>query len=82
MSTQRFQLRYSHSKFWLIFWLIIFFPVGIVLLLSHLKIVSGNHTLLMQYEGSRFWLFFWALVFFPIVVFLILLDGGFVKKTK
>lgn len=82
MSTQRFQLKYSHSKFWLIFWVIIFFPVGIVLLLSHMKIVSGDRTLWMDYDGSRFWLFFWAIVFFPIVFLLIFLNGSFIKRTK
>jgi len=82
MSAQKFQLKYPCSKFWLIFWLIIFFPVGIVLLLNHLKIISGSHTFSMQYEGSRFWLFFWALIFFPIVVLLFVLNGSFIKKTK
>jgi len=82
MGTQRFQLKYSHSKFWLIFWFIIFFPIAIVLLMSHLKIISGGHTLSMEYDGSRFWLFFWAIVFFPLVFVLFFLNGSFVKKTK
>lgn len=82
MAKERFQLKYLRSKFWLVFWLLLFFPIAIVLLFCHLQIVSGKRTFLMEYNGSRFWLFFWAILFFPLVILLLLLNGSFVKKTK
>jgi len=82
MSAHRFQFKYPQSKFWLILWLILFFPIGIVLLVRHLKIVSGSHTFSMEYKGIPFWLYFWAVLFFPITILLFLLNGSFLKRTK
>jgi hypothetical protein len=78
MTDKKFRIKYSHSKFWLIFWILIYFPIGLVLLLSHAEIISSDRTLKMKYDGSRFWLFFWALIFFPVVLLLFLFNGTFV----
>lgn len=81
MTTERFRLRYPASIFWLIFWLIVFFPFAIVSLLCNLKVASGKRTYRLRYSGARFWLYFWALFFFPLVILLFLLNGSFEKKS-
>ncbi len=82
MAAKKIHIKYSHSKFWLIFWILLFFPIGLVLLLSHAQIVSGSRKIKMEYDGSRFWLFFWALVFFPVAVLLFLFNGAFVASSR
>ncbi len=80
MTSSKFHIKYSHNKFWLIFWILIFFPIGLILLLSHAQIVSGSRRIKMTYDGSRFWLFFWAFFFFPIAILLLIFNGAFVTK--
>jgi len=80
--SKRFQIKYSHSKFWLIFWILLYCPIGLVLLLSHLELVSGSRRIKMEYEGSRFWLFFWAVCFFPIAILLLFFNGAFVSDQN
>ena len=82
MSKERFQLKYDRSKFWLILWLVVFFPIAIVLALSHLKIVSGSRTYQMEYDGARLWLYFWALIFCPVLILLFVLNGSIVKIIR
>ncbi len=75
------RLKYPHSKFWLIFWLILFFPIGLVLL-SQLELVSPTGIKKWEYRGIRFWLYFWAILFFPIAFLLLLLNGVLVKTPR
>ncbi len=81
MQSDRFQIRYIRSKFWLIFWILIFFPIGLVLLLNHTELVFGERVFKIEYNGSRFWLFFWAMVFFPVMVLLFLFNGSFLREN-
>jgi hypothetical protein len=78
MSRKKFRLKYSHSKFWLIFWIIAFFPIGLVLLLSHTEVISASYKVKAVYDGDRFWLFFWAFIFFPIAILLGLFKGSII----
>lgn len=82
MSTERFRIKYAHSKFWLIFWLLVLFPIGLVLLLNHAELGSKERLFKIDYRGKRFWLYFWALVFFPVMILLFLFNGSFVRKTS
>ncbi len=72
-----FRFSYPHSKFWLIFWMILFFPIGLVLL-SRLELVSTNQTTKWVYDGARFWLYFWAIFLFPVAILLLFLKGALV----
>lgn len=74
-TTTRFKLQYHGSIFWLIFWLILFFPIAFVLLLTDTSFVLRDTTYHVHYEGSRFWLGFWVLVFFPIAFILLFFNG-------
>jgi len=82
MSVDRLRIKYSHSKFWLIFWLLILFPVGLVLLLNYAELTSNTRVFKVKYRGEKFWLYFWAIVFFPITILLFLFNGSFVKSAR
>ena len=73
------QLKYPHSKFWLVFWMIFFLPIGLVLL-TNLESVSPTEIKKWEYKGARFWLYFWAILFFPIAILLLILNGVLVKN--
>jgi hypothetical protein len=68
-------LHYSGSKGWLIFWLIVIFPVGLMLLATSGEFEAGGNRYYLRYDGSRGWLCFWTLACFPVAVILLLLNG-------
>ena len=69
---------YPYSKFWLIFWVIVFLPIGLVLL-THLEVVSRTEIMRWKYTGEQVWLYLWAVIFFPIAILLLILNGQLVK---
>ena len=71
----RYPFCYRGNVFWLIFFLIIFFPIGIVLLLLNLSVVRDQMCYGLKYNGSKFWLIFWTVLFFPIAIVLGALNG-------
>ena len=75
MKESRYKLTYRGSLFWLIFWLIVFFPIAFVLLLTASAFNFNKKIYNLQYDGSRFWLCFWVLVFFPVAFLLLFLNG-------
>ncbi len=75
MDDTRFKLHYRGSLFWLIFWLIIFFPIALVLLLTGSSFKYNQETYHLNYGGSLFWLCFWLLLFFPVAFVLLLVNG-------
>lgn len=75
MSESSFKLHYKGSLVLLIFWIIVFFPIALVLLLTACSFELNRTTYTLQYNGSRFWLAFWVLVFFPIAFLLLFING-------
>jgi hypothetical protein len=69
------KLQYPGSVFWLIFWVIVFFPIALILLFSSSSFVINHKPYIFHYDGSRFWLCFWTLLFFPIAFLLLFLKG-------
>jgi hypothetical protein len=78
-NTRTFKIDYDGSLFWLIFWLIVFFPIAFVLFLTAVSFRAGASTYHITYDGSRFWLGFWVLVFFPVAFVLLFVNGLKVK---
>lgn len=78
----RMKLQYRGSVLWLIFWLIIFFPIAFVLLLTACSFEINRTTYNLQYDGSRFWLCFWVLFFFPVAFLLLFINGISVSIKK
>lgn len=74
-----FKINYPGSRFWLIFWLILFFPIALALLFTASTFIINEKSYTFSYDGSRFWLAFWVLIFFPIAIILLFLNGVNVK---
>lgn len=75
MTERKIKLEYGGSVGWLIFWMIVFFPVGLVLFATGGKFDLGGKSYWVKYDGSRNWLCFWTLVCFPVTFALLLLNG-------
>ncbi|MBA3720933.1 MAG: hypothetical protein H0W88_00860 [Parachlamydiaceae bacterium] len=75
MSTSNMKLHYRGSLLWVIFWIIVFFPIALVLLLTDSSFYLNGATYNFHYDGSRFWLCFWVLVFFPVAFLLLFING-------
>ena len=70
-----FKLKYNYSIFWLIFFVIFFFPIALMLLMTGCTFEGQNVSYTVHYHGSRFWLGFWTLAFFPISLLLLIFNG-------
>lgn len=78
---KKLELHYEGSSFWLIFWLILFFPLGLVLLLTQTSFSTNKTSYGFKYKGRFLWLYFWTLMFFPIALVLLFLHGCFMMKA-
>lgn len=72
---QSYPLVYTGNIFLLILFIIIFFPVALVLALKNLRILKGKKYQGLVYRGSYGWLIFWTILFFPIAIILLLING-------
>jgi hypothetical protein len=75
MSEKKVKVDYSGSKGWLIFWIVVLFPIALVLLATSGRFNLDNKTYYIKYDGSRNWLCFWVVFGFPIAFALLLLNG-------
>jgi hypothetical protein len=75
MSERDFKVQYHGSLFWLIFWIIVFFPIALVLFFTAATFEANQKLYYVHYDGSRFWLCFWVLVFFPVAFVLLFVNG-------
>ena len=66
---------YSGNIFFLILFLIIWLPVGILLLMKNGSIAKESSRFYLNYHGKWGWLFFWGVLFFPISILLLLIKG-------
>lgn len=66
-------IRYNGNIFFLILFLIIWLPVGMLLLLRNGCILTHRSTYTCHYHGSWGWLFFWGFLFFPVATILLLI---------
>ncbi len=82
MKENEYKLHYRGSIGWLIFWVIVFFPIALVLLATTSTFKMGKTIYKMNYKGSRGWLCFWILAFFPVAFILLFLNGISVSVHK
>lgn len=75
MRDNRFRVQYRGSLLWLIFWIIIFFPIALALFFTACTFEMNRKIYYFTYSGSRLWLCFWVLAFFPIALILLLVNG-------
>ena len=72
---KKVRLSYTGSRFWVIFWAVIFFPVAVTMLATNFCFELDQTSYSLGYDGSRFWLCFWLILFFPVAFVLLLLNG-------
>jgi hypothetical protein len=63
------------NKGWVIFLTLVFFPIGLFLLMLNMRIHIDDDLYYLKYKGSLGWLIFWLIVCFPITFILIILSG-------
>ena len=68
-------VRYEGNLFFLIIFLILWVPIGILLLLENAYFIQGTSRFSLNYHGSWEWLYFWGIIFFPVAFVLIVLKG-------
>jgi hypothetical protein len=66
---------YGGNLFFLVLFLIIWLPIGLLLLVKNASISKANSRFYLKYYGSWFWLFVWGIIFFPIAILLFLVKG-------
>lgn len=76
-STVKFSspIQYGGNLFFLILFLIIWLPVGLLLLIRNVCISKNSSKFYITYQGSWGWLFFWGILFFPISILFICIKG-------
>ncbi len=72
---KKLKLNYQGSRFWLMFWTVLFFPIALVLLVSNSRFEIDQKVYILQYDGSVFWLCFWTILLFPIAAILFFING-------
>jgi hypothetical protein len=79
---KQFKVHYKGSFFWLIFWVIVFFPIALALFFTECAFDINDKRYVFGYDGSRFWLGFWVLVFFPVALLLLFLNGIWIREER
>ncbi len=82
VNKKSFKVSYNGSLFWLIFWVICFFPIALALFFTASSFNMNESVYHLEYNGSRFWLGFWVLVFFPVSFFLLFFNGMSITVEK
>lgn len=70
-----YQVQYSGSIPWLVFWAILYFPIAIMLFFTGAYFKCNQTVYHLRYLGSRFWLGFWTLLFFPVAILMLIAFG-------
>lgn len=68
-------IRYRGNLFFLILFLIIWLPLGILLLMKNGCIATETSKFYLHYHGKWGWLLFWGILFFPVSILLLLIKG-------
>lgn len=70
-----YPLKYLGNLVWPILFLILFFPLGILLLVLNTAVRKDGVYYSLHYLGSEGWLIFWTIIFFPVAIILGALNG-------
>lgn len=68
-------IRYQGNLLFLILFLLVWLPVGMLLALKNARLATESSTFYLLYQGKWGWLFFWGVLFFPIAILLLLVKG-------
>ena len=70
-----YPLKYLGNIVWPILFLILFFPLGILLLVLNTAVRKEGVYYSLHYHGSQGWLIFWTIIFFPVAIILGAVNG-------
>lgn len=70
------------NKGWVIFLTLLFFPLGLLLLMLSTRIHIDGVLYALKYRGSVGWLIFWLIICFPIAFILIIFSGADVEALS
>ncbi len=71
----QYPISYNGNVLWPILFLLLFPPLGIILLILNTSVRQEGVSYSLHYRGSQFWLIFWSIVFFPVAVILGFITG-------
>lgn len=74
-TVSEYPLKYLGNIVWPVLFLIIFPPLGLLLLTLNTAIRRDGVFYSLNYRGSQGWLMFWTIVFFPVAIILAALNG-------
>lgn len=74
-TVSEYPLKYLGNIVWPILFLILFFPLGILLILLNTAVRKEGIFYSLDYRGSQGWLIFWTIIFFPVAIVLGALNG-------
>lgn len=81
-TTYHYPLSYDGNVIWPVLFLLLFPPLGIILLILNTSVRLEDTSYSLNYRGSQSWLIFWAIVFFPIAIVLGIIKGFDVVGKK
>lgn len=71
----KYPISYNGNVLWPVLFLLLFPPLGIILLILNTSVIQEGVSYSLNYRGSQFWLIFWSIVFFPVAVVLGFITG-------
>ena len=73
--TKEYPLQYEGNIVWPILFLLLWFPVGILLLIFNGSLQRDGMRYKLRYRGEQTWLVVWTVLFFPVAVLLAIING-------
>lgn len=70
-----YPIKYLGNIVWPVLFLIIFPPLGLLLLILNLAVRKEGIYYSLHYRGSQGWLIFWTIIFFPVAIILGAING-------
>lgn len=74
-TVSEYPIKYLGNIVWLVLFLIIFPPLGLLLLILNTAIRKDGVFYSLQYRGSNGWLIFWTILLFPVAIILAAING-------
>lgn len=74
-TVNQYPIKYDGNIVWPILFFIVFFPIGILLIILNTAVRKEGVFYQLKYLGSEGWLIFWTVIFFPVAIILAALNG-------
>lgn len=81
-TVSEYPLKYLGNIVWPVLFLILFFPLGILLIILNTAVRKEGLFYSLHYRGSQGWLIFWTIIFFPVAIILGALNGFDIVAQK